>query len=167
LSENTDESWKAKTERKLAADRGEVRKLEMEFKDIPKLYRKFIKDSESDSEREGFVEQLNDAYYRRDHIENLMEQPKGKSISDSALAIKEADKNLRPNQKAKIKCREIAEELWEKHYIRSKEMANRPELIEVAGVYTLEVRRRWICDLAPPELRKGGAPKKKQSKPST
>jgi hypothetical protein len=71
------------------------------------------------------------------------------------------DKKLRPNQEARIKCREIAKELWKKHHIVSKEMAGRPEIVEVGRDWTLECRRRWICDLAPDELKKGGRPKEK------
>jgi len=70
-------------------------------------------------------------------------------------------KKLRPSQLAKEKCREVAKELWKKYPIRSKEMAGRPEVIKDAGEYTLETRRRWICDLAPSELRKPGRPPKK------
>jgi len=74
------------------------------------------------------------------------------------------EKKSRPNQLAKEKCREIAEKLWKEHYIISKEMADRPEIKKFAGSYTLEQRRRWICDLAPEELKKGGTPKRKSSK---
>jgi len=74
------------------------------------------------------------------------------------------EKKKRPSQLAKKQCREIAGKLWKEHYIISKEMAGRPEIIKVAGDYAPETRRRWICDLAPKKLQKGGTPTRKSSK---
>lgn len=94
-------------------------------------------------------------YFKMEDIKQFEEKYGKSKLTDSDK------KKLRPNQLAKEKCREVAKELWEKHHIRSKEMAGRPEVIEVAGEYTLETRRRWIHDLAPSELQKPGRPPKK------
>lgn len=93
------------------------------------------------------------------HFEETYPELFGKKGVKKRAEATEAKK--RPNQLAKEKCQEEAKKLWEKHYIQSGEMADRLELIEIAGEYTSETRRRWICKLAPLELQRPGRPPKK------
>jgi hypothetical protein len=121
--------------------------------------------------REGLLSEMERAIFKAD---NVLEHEKKFGLELKTVMKPQpynykpidVQRKKRPNQIAKTKCRDIVKELWKKHYIRSKEMAGRPELLEVAGEYALETRRRWICDLTPPELRKAGRPKKKQPKSS-
>lgn len=112
--------------------------IDIDFKEV---FRSFLEDCFKDKTLPVFLEML-----RGDFGSPLIEARK---------------KKLRPNQEAKLKCRNITEKLRENYpKMRSKEIAARSELEEVAGNYTLETRRRWIADLFPDNLRKSGRRKK-------
>ncbi len=68
-----------------------------------------------------------------------------------------AEKKLRPNQEARIKCREVAKKLIIKHtQMGIDEMADHPEIKEHGGNWTRRTRHEWICDLFPIERRQPG-----------
>jgi hypothetical protein len=74
-------------------------------------------------------------------------------------------KKLRPNQEARIKCRDIAQRIWmERSKITIADMLNEPEIVSAStksnGVlYVEKTVRNWINDLCP--HRRPGRPKKK------
>jgi hypothetical protein len=68
---------------------------------------------------------------------------------------KPSRKKLRPNQLAKVKCREIAEGIWEKESKTTiAAMINHPIMVphtkkKNGNFYTEKTVRNWINDLCP------------------
>jgi len=66
-------------------------------------------------------------------------------------------KKLRPNQKAKLKVQEEAKAIWGRlPKTLIKHMADKPEIMEIAGSYEHRTRRNWVAEVAPKELKKPG-----------
>jgi hypothetical protein len=76
-----------------------------------------------------------------------------------------ADLKTRPNQEAKISCQMIAKNLWKSDIsISINDMVQRPEIKNLGGAmpYHDAVIRRWLSEVAPPEVKaRVGRPKKK------
>jgi hypothetical protein len=77
-------SLKKETRQSLEVNEKEAAELEKEFRNLPKLYQMFITDIPFDLERKNFVEQLNDAYYRRNQIEALVKIEAQTQLSEAS-----------------------------------------------------------------------------------
>jgi len=88
-------------------------------------------------------------------------------IKDTTKTTTSGKKKLRPSQQAKIKCREIAEQIWNKDptitiadMIKKKEILPHRE-IKDGTLYTEKTVRNWIKDLCPNNS-PGRRPKRKK-----
>jgi hypothetical protein len=76
-------------------------------------------------------------------------------IVSGRIDDKKPEKKLRPNQIHKIKCREVAQRLWEENpAITIREIGDMPEIMEVSkrtdgNYYSEKTIRNWIKDLCP------------------
>lgn len=64
--------------------------------------------------------------------------------------------STRPNQLAKIACQVVAQNLWKADInISIADMVRRSEIQELCGAksYVYEVVRRWLSEVAPPEVK--------------
>lgn len=76
-------------------------------------------------------------------------------------------KKLRPDQEAKLKVQQVAEELYDKHpeIDTVKEMINRPEILESGGKdYQPGTRHKWISEVAPRRAKTPGIRPEKKKK---
>ena len=108
---------------------------------------------QTDEEIDNIISDLKETIFKmKDVLEFEEKQALGKSIKK---------KKLRPSRKAKLECRKNAKEIWaENPDMPIFQMADQPEILKVAGEYTLTQRKRWICVFAPPHLRKPGRKRK-------
>jgi len=105
-------------------------------------------------------------YHLKQHTSSEEQLPRGILKDDPCWILYQ--RKLRPNQKAKIECIRIAQEMWEFLKInypdmiaKSKYVAARPELEEVAGAWTVETRRRWISPFGPKDAQAKGKQSRK------
>jgi hypothetical protein len=85
-------------------------------------------------------------------------------IEKKESEVEETESKLRHSTKVRIRCQEIAQELWDKHgtKIRSNaEMADRQEIIKIAKrrdgkPYTRRKIKEWLGEVAPPHAKKAG-----------
>lgn len=71
---------------------------------------------------------------------------------------------LKPNQRARLACQVIAANIWKTDQsISITDMANRSEILDLGGAkpYSFEVVKRWLREVAPPEVsQRVGRPRK-------
>ena len=114
---------------------------------LPRLGSTLDEREKKRTEAELIERQLKDVQRKIDSIKN--------AISQDSIENKE---KLLPTQEARLKCREIADRLWneEKLRIGIKEMADHPEIMAIGGNWSHQTRHRWICGKAPDWASKPG-----------
>lgn len=93
------------------------------------------------------------------YLENLQET--------SSQQLSSSDLKTRPSQEAKISCQMIARNLWKSDInITINDMVKRSEIQVLGGAASFQdaVVRRWLSEIAPPEVKaRVGRPKKKNT----
>lgn len=76
----------------------------------------------------------------------------------SSTSLDKKPKKLRPNQKDKLKCQQIATEIWSKYPILDiVQVAKHPDVEKIKGrLYKPKTIHNWLKEIAPENVKRGG-----------